>query len=194
MNQQPLFDTWKCVRILRRHHFTEQQARGLVEAHMFAANALFFRVPTRDDLKNSEFAMRADLAMTQKHLESDIAAVEHKLGICIIETRIELEAKIDAVENRLDAKIEETRIQLEAKIDAVENRLNAKIEETRIQLEAKIDAVENRLNAKIDAVENKLNAKIDAVENRLEKYILKNTIGIILINFTLMGLLVALVR
>ena len=54
-----MFDTWKYVKLLKRHHFSEEQAIGLMEAQMLMAHALFSRGPTREDLSNSEFAMRA---------------------------------------------------------------------------------------------------------------------------------------
>ncbi len=124
---QPYFDTFKYMKLLSEHHFSDTQVQGLMSAEIYVLQSTLARMVTQEDLRYSEYALRADLIETEHKLRAEISEVQHKLVAKINSVEQRLEAKIDGVEQRLEAKIDGVEQRLEAKIDGVEQRLEAKI-------------------------------------------------------------------
>lgn len=102
---QPYFDTFKYMKLLSEHHFSDTQVQGLMSAEIYVLQSTLARMVTQEDLRYSEYALRADLIETEHKLRAEISEVQHKLVAKINSVEQRLEAKIDGVEQRLEAKI-----------------------------------------------------------------------------------------
>ena len=58
---QPYFDTFKYAKVLTEHHFSFRQVQGLMSAQIHVLQSTLERMVTHEDLRLSEYALRADL-------------------------------------------------------------------------------------------------------------------------------------
>jgi predicted metal-dependent hydrolase len=96
---QPYFDTLKYVKLLSDHHFSNTQVQGLMSAEIHVLQSTLARMVTQEDLRRSEYALRADLVETEHKLRAEISEVKHQLEAKISTTASDL--KTFVVKNTL---------------------------------------------------------------------------------------------